>query len=690
MSDAVKVTDEQARVIAHRDGPALVLAVAGAGKTTTLCLRARALIDAGVSPNRILVTTFSKGGAADMERRAARLQVSCDVRFSTLHSVAYQVLREAPTKRRLTVPTSWQLREVATKALERIAEERGRTGRNKLEGLPKLGDVLREVGLAKAALVWPDIAAPEGEPEAGAWTARDGRTFPAYQVWATRRERDPADPETAEVAARVYAAIEIAARAPEAAGFAPETAGRAERWVSFDDMLALVARGILREEKWVRDWKGRFSHVLLDETQDNNLAQWVMVEHIARDRNLMAVGDDQQSIFGFRGAQPALMREFLTRHGDATVMPLSFNFRCGQEILDAANALLEHATDRLYPGTLQRGRGPEAVGDVSIAAHGTAAQEAEAVVEQVAAAIRDGENPDEIAVLYRLNASAGPFEMGLIRRGIPYRIAGSSFFRRDEVRAAVGYLAAALSETDEDGWARCCNAPTRYLGREFLKRYPTAAAAREAAGLNELGRWRAGALQALRTVDDVRAKVDADGPAAALKYLFEEARGDAKAQVGLRKHFRARGASDETETETDEACQTTVGLAMTLAVEAGNTPAGRRVAAAKIVEYAREMARTGREEADGDRDGVARVTLSTIHRAKGLEWRRVFAAGWSDGIFPVARASMDEERRLGYVALTRAKDYLAVSYALASEDGRAMGPSALVEEARLLQPEATA
>jgi DNA helicase-2/ATP-dependent DNA helicase PcrA len=458
----------------------------------------------------------------------------------------------------------------------------------------------------------------------------------------------------------VYEALERAAAEPERAGYDPVEPGheKADRWVTFDDMLAIVARGIIREEGWLDDWRGRFEYVLLDETQDNNLAQWTFCEHIARHRNLMAVGDDQQSIFAFRGARPEMMREFLERHADAKVYPLSVNFRSAQRILDAANGILAGATDRLYAGPLERGRGPEAVGEVSIATYSNAEHEATAVVERIAAEIAAGRSPSEIAALYRLNAQKGLIELEMIRRGIPFRAPETSFFYRDEVRASIGYLACALDPHDGEGWRRCANAPTRYLGNRFFETALTLAVARELLSHADLGRFRVGASQAIRAADETRHRLQSGGLAAALRFVLEDVKGDSKAEPGLRRFYRDRGAGAEMTTDCDRACDTLIECAARIVAET----TGGLDAARALVSYARRMAGMGRYEPDGQRDATPRVTLSTIHRAKGLEWESVYALGWNAGLLPLRAAPPSEERRLAYVCVTRAKDRLHISY----------------------------
>lgn len=656
----VRLTPEQDDLANHFTGPALGLAVAGAGKTTCQLVRVDRLVRAhGVQPGRILMATFSKRGAADMRRRASVLCVPAGVQYRTLHSVAFEYLRQARTKRRVEVAKDWMMSRICRDTLKAL--ERGGS-----RNLPKPGDVRREIGLAKSALVWPRLASEAGFVD-GAWTSAAGLAFPDYRTWAVSRDREPLSDTMADIVNTCYIAWELASRAPEAHGW-EDKAGT--RLVTFDDMLAIVARDILLARSWTSEFRGCYDFVQVDEVQDNNLAQWVLCEHIVRDNNILAVGDDQQSIFAFRGAQPALMREFLDRHAGAKVFHLTYNFRCGQTILDAANGVLANATERLYDGDLQRGRGPEAVGYVTAHAFATVQEEALAVIESIETAIKDeGQNPDEVAVLYRLNAMSGPLEVACIKRGLLYKIAGSSFFARGEIKAAIGYIGLVLNEADEVSFKAAYNCPNgRYLGNEFLRKCPNLTAARNALADGSAGRWARGIRSIIQAVERVSAILNRPkdgGVTQALEYIFEE--------MGVAAHFRDEAAGEEDETEVEQACEALIICAGTI----GDPGA--------LVNYAREMTKVGHEDvgvAEGERTPTPRITLSSCHKAKGLEWDRVYAVGLTENTFPFYKAPLEEERRLGYVTLTRARDHLWVSWTTEGEGQR--GPSCLVEEAKLI------
>jgi DNA helicase-2/ATP-dependent DNA helicase PcrA len=623
-------TREQQRVMEWLGGYLLVLAVAGAGKTTTLLRLIRRILERGQAPETVLMTTFSKRGATDMSARATRLEVPPGVEYRTLHSVALEMLRSAPLRRRIEVPKDWALVRVARDTI-RQAERDGLWARDGRAVPP--GVALDWVGRAKAALIWPE-----------AWTAADGEVFEAFAAWLGTRLPDPA---LVTIIARVYQAVEAACASPETHGF-EDSAG--ERWVTFDDMLAIVGRSILRagsKDGWVREWRGRFATVLVDEVQDNNRAQWEIVRFLASGNNLVAVGDFAQSIFGFRGAAPGLMREFRDTF-TAEVAPLTSNFRSGARILAGGNAILRSMTDRLTDDVLVAGR-QGVDGSISADEYDAPQVEAAAVVDDIAEQLAAGANADEIAVLYRLNACSGPVEVELIRRGIPYHIEGPSFFRTGAVKASLAYLALALDPADKDAWNLAVKTPLRGLGNAFIREYPTLTAGRR---VEHGSRHSRGAREVIRHVDRVAALVREDNIAGALEYIANEA--------GVRKHFRDESASDEDVTEVDVACSALRDCAGAI----GGAPA--------LLEYARTMLARRR------RSGPL-VTLSTVHKAKGLEWDRVYVIGMTGGLFPFAKGETEEEKRLAYVAVTRAREVCRVSWTIVTGRSSSGGPSATAD-----------
>lgn len=682
------LTVEQSRVATWLAGPLLVLAVAGSGKTFTMIRLVLHWLVSGVLPGDIMVCTFSTRAAADFRRRAAESGIPANVDIRTLNSLGWTIIgeiTELPSKqkpRRDPVlvdargPNGWWIKKLVR---EQIKGWSTRVRDPKL--LPKVGRVLSEISHAKSHLIWPE-----------GWTDADGNDYQEYHEWATTREREPVSAIEADIVDDCYKTLEAVAQRPEDHGFeSPKDRhlpralrGRRReqraprqhvRWFSFDDQIALPAKWIRQNDgkrfRFMDEFKGVFGRLVVDEAQDDNPAQDTLARWIAEDAgngpNLVLVGDDQQSIYTFRGARPDLLREFRDSAFGTTVLQLSKNFRCAQLILDVGNGILDHAEDRLFEGNLQLGRrdrGAEG-GTVTATEYDSIDQEAAGVADTIQEAIAYGVNPDECAVLFRLNSQTGPVELELIKRGIRYRVAGSSFFNRPEIKALIAYLALALDENDNDAFKRAARSPNRFLGAKFFKAHETFKSAREAYEYNKRGLWRGwrdGLSELIPHVDKVRELLlgGEDALKAAIEYISED--------VGVRVFFRDEAASDEDETDVDvslqalAACAESVGSAETL------------------VEFARDDSGATHSDYSGERTAEPRVTLSTVHKSKGMEWEFVAAPGWTKGTFPFYRSLEEEERRLGYVCATRARQYLHVSWSAIDARGEFAGPSSLVGE----------
>lgn len=620
-------TDEQKEVIAFRDGPAIVLAIAGSGKTTTTLLRIDALIRSGASPGEILLTTFSRLGAADMKKRAAKLGVKKGVEYRTLHSYAWGILRTASRKKKLA--PSWFPRAVVRDAVKTYAEVEGLSDNEK----PRTKDVLGEIGVAKSSLILP-----------GEWTSSGGEVFPAYREWALDRGRSGV---FADVVDYCYRQLERARKSPfdtgwdRLKGFVP-----GDEALDHDDAILEVARGILRGEDWLQGFEGRFSYVIVDEAQDNNRGQWELVKFLSRTfenevggetvswKNLMAVGDDSQAIYAWRGAQPSLLYDYMVENGPfLNFFRLTTNFRSGEEILTRANGILDSIQGRLFDGKLRLGR-PGVRGEVTYKAYRSAREEADDVVDWIKASNKSGRKFSDIAVLYRINATAGLVEMAMIREKIPYRVAGKSFFKRPDVVAILAYLTLAVDWSDREAFELVYRVPLKGLGREFLKRFPTYASIVRSNNRELTSRWAHGANKLMAAVSAVEHMIG-QGPAGvakAIRFVFD--------QSGVREHFAqdadsvgggaGEGDNELVDDEQEEAIETLCQCAM--AVESVE----------ELLRFAEDMSNPGgigKQDDEGNRIEDQRVTLSTVHRCvapdtiveteSGLhEIRSIADSGW--------------------------------------------------------------
>lgn len=667
----IDLTEEQKAVVAHRAGMLLVKAWAGSGKTTVGCCHMKALIEEdGVDPARILNTTFSKRGATDMAAKGKRLGVPHGVRYSTLHAVAFKILREAraaaaqrpgakpPEYFVVDSGSQYKLDHIIKTELDRQARRLGiaRDSKGRPAGL-RPRDVATEIGLAKAYMVGPE-----------AWDVANDTPRPDYVTWATTREREPLNPGPAKLIGAIYAAYEKAKRNPVKYDGRKFKKHAGQIFLTFDDMLYTVAKGILQGARWVSDFEGLYEWAFVDEVQDNSWPQWILCFHLTkRTGNLVAVGDDQQSIYAFRGAQPKLMRDYLARDG-VRMLEMTANFRSRDGIIEAANGLLANATDKMGNDPMRAGRIDTAGGVPTLRSFDSPKEEGDVVASEVENLLSEGHDPEEIAVLYRTNAQSGPVEVALMSRGIRYRVAGRSFFERALVRTSIAYLATALNEKDADAWGRCYCLPLRGIGGKYLESYPTAAAARTAFDNGEMRRngYRRGTREVLDYLDGIRNVLEAEGLGAALAYITED--------VGVRKHYRDEDADDTDVTEADE-------MAGAL-VECG----AKLNDATALLDYARDMGGLRKTEPrnDGSTAHLPLVTLSTAHASKGLEWGTIFFIGFVREVFPHALAPYEEERRLAYVTITRAKEACHVSYTQTTVSGRGGGPSPLVAEVAAL------
>ena len=652
----MKLTDEQKAIAAHLEGPAICMAVAGATKTTASIFRIASLVKSGVRPDKILLTTFSRLGASDMRKKALELGVRSGVEFRTIHSIVWSMIKGKHPRKKL--PPAWFPRAVVRKALKKIPG-----------GGPPTKEVMNTIGLAKAFMILPD-----------AWEAKGGARCPGFAEWAKDRGCTPAYAEAVEIA---YRALDEERMDPLAYGWKLKDWKPGDEAFDHDDVLVFTAKAILQNDEWVKLHEGRFDHVLVDEFQDTSWPQIIALKHIAKTferefggeklawKNLMAIGDPEQRIYSWRGSAPWIF-EGMLNDVHASFFPLTTNFRSGRRILAAANGILRAANGRLFDGELQLGRtGVE--GEINYIAYPSARDEAQGIIGKIKASIAAGRKPSEIVVLYRINASAGLVEMGLIREKIPYRVAGRAFFGRPDVQAALSYLQLALDHGDQEAYELAYRVPLKGLGREFLNRFPTFTKLRVASHGEIGGRWGHGARKLMKSVRAVEKILEDEGPVQALRYVFEDA--------GVREHFLedqdsvgegSEGDAEQADEQQDEAIETLLGCA-----EAAGTAQG-------LLDYASDVDRGfGKHDGNGDRIYEQRVTLSTIHRYKGLQAEEVFLLGCTEGLLPLAKADRDEEWRLGYVAFTRAKDVFHVSHA-SSHAGRPSQPSTLLVAAGLV------
>ena len=600
----------QREAVLHVDGPLLVVAGAGSGKTRVLTHRVAHLIGAhGVKPNEILAITFTNKAATEMRERLERMlgHTARAIWILTFHAACGRILRREAE--RLGYRSTFTIYDQAdqVRLVKACLEE---LGKDPKRFTPR--GIHSQISNAKNQLISPD------EYTARVSSFWDQTVAEVYELYQRRLFRSNA--------------------------------------VDFDDILMLTVQVLERFPEARERWQRAFRHVLVDEYQDTNHAQYRFLQLIAeKHRNVFAVGDPDQSIYAFRGADIRNILDFERDFGGAGVIALEQNYRSTNSILEAANAVIDNNRDR-KPKRLWSELGD---GDpVEVVEVEDEHAEARFVAAEIARHVESGTSASEVAIFYRTNAQSRVLEDVLVRQGVPYQvIGGPRFYERAEIRDAVAYLAVLNNSDDAVSLMRIANRPRRGIGDTSIQRMVVHA---DALGISL---WEA-------TADPETAGV---------------ASASARAIRGFRTMMESLMASAQ-ELAVDELVQAVLERSGTIeAYDAERTieARGRIENLEELVGSAQEYRRRAEEpslsgfleevQLQSDQDTLAtdeaQVTLMTIHNAKGLEYRVVFLIGMEEGIFPHARSiednDVEEERRLAYVGMTRAMERLTLAHTTA-------------------------
>ncbi len=607
-----ELNPQQLEVVSAEEGPLLVIAGAGSGKTRTITYRVSWLLEMGVNPSEILLLTFTNKAAREMLHRVALL-THLDVKQlwgGTFHHVGNMLLR--PNAAHLGLNANFSIldqgdsKDLITAC---IAETQGKKKEKQLPSADILQDII------------------------------------SFSINTTN--------ELESVVRLRYPHLETALQFILAIARRYAEKKREMNSVDFDDLL-LGCKYLLEKQDDVRRFYcSKFKYILVDEYQDTNKLQADFVDLLASaHRNLMVVGDDSQSIYSFRGANFANIMEFPSRYPEAKIFKLELNYRSTPEVLNLANDIIEK-NEYQYRKKLAATR-PSFQWNPAVIPLRDGAQQADFVAQRILELVEEGVSPTEIAVLYRAHFHSMELELELTRRGIPYVIhSGVRFFEQRHIKDVLSYLKVLVNPYEELSWRRLLLLIPGIGPRTADKLWTAIRKEKEPISrLDQFKEWippasLAGWQQFVELMKELSHEGFLEVPAAAIDHVLKNAY-----DKYLQSKFPdAAGRRDDINQMSSFAMQFD-----------------------SLSRFLSELSLLGQMDGEESEENVGqeRIRLSTIHQAKGLEWKIVFVLYLVDGRFPSSRAmkkveDLEEERRLFYVASTRSKDQLYLTYVLLSE-----------------------
>ena len=602
----MQVSNAQHQAITHGAGPAIVLAGPGSGKTLVITQRVRYLIEAyHVRPQEILVITFTKAAAQEMQSRFQALSRQRGVTFGTFHAVFFHILKYAYHYSAANILTE----EKKYQILQRLLSESGLHFEDEKE---TLSEIASEISVVKNEQIPLEHYYSKSCPE---------EVFRGFY--------------------RKY-----------------EEMHRREGLLDFDDMMTMTYELLTQRADILAAWQRHYRYILVDEFQDINLLQYAILRLLADpDRNLFIVGDDDQSIYRFRGAKPEIMLNFPKDYPDAKQIVLDRNFRSVAPVIRAAQLVIRENTKRFAKRAVHVRKGQ---GQVDIREFSGQEHESLYLIKKVQESLAGGTPPNEIAVLYRTNQGARPYAERLMEFNIPFemRDALPNIYEHWIAKDLFAYLHLARERLDRAEFLQVMNRPKRYIARDAIDA--------KVISLETLRTYYEDKDWMLDRIDrlelDLRMLKDM-APYAAVNYI----RYGMNYEEYLQEYAKARRMKPEELTDILDEIQD--GCRPFKTVEAWY----EHLTAYKE----RLLEQRGKKERDPDA-----ITLATLHSAKGLEFQEVFLVDVNEGTIPHRKASMEadieEERRLFYVGMTRAKDRLHLFY-VRERYGKRVEPSVFLE-----------
>ena len=605
----------QRAAVEYNDGPQLVIAGAGSGKTRVLTYKIAYLLEHGVHAGNILALTFTNKAAREMKSRIANLvgeQVARYLWMGTFHSICTRILRQEAEligyTRDFTIYDTTDSKSVIKHIVKDMQLD---------EKTYKPSVVLSRISLAKNQLLSPT-------------SYSSNRDY-------TMQDRFARIPEVS----RIYAEYNRRLKACNA--------------MDFDDLLFMTNTLFKNHEEVLQKYQELFRYILVDEYQDTNYSQYLIVKRLAEPENLICVvGDDAQSIYSFRGANIENILTFQKGYANAQLFKLERNYRSTQTIVNAANSLIRH----------NRGQIPKAVyselalGDrLQLSTYMSDRDEGKAVAQQVKLLHRQGYDYESIAVLYRTNAQSRVIEDELRHLGIPYRIyGGMSFYQRKEIKDAIAYFRLAVNPHDNEAFARVINYPLRGIGDTTVMKVREAARLAACSMMEvicnpEAAKWDVSAATQ-KKLTAFAEMINGFSARVATTDAYEFA-SDVMRETGVLREAKA-DTTQEGKDRLENLEEMLAGIH-----EFVDQRLREDNAFVPMTEFLSEVSLLTDQD-EKQEDNQPRITLLTVHAAKGLEFKVAFIVGLEENLFPSqfcqAPKEIEEERRLLYVAITRAME----------------------------------
>lgn len=619
------LNEEQRLAVECLDGPVLIVAGAGSGKTRVLTSRIALLIDRGAGPEHILALTFTKKAAGGMKERIAAMvgqEKARKLNMGTFHSVFVRILRDYADV--LGYPSSFTIYDTgdSVSAIKACIRELRLD-----EKIYKPREVLSRISMAKNNLCTADAYGRNATVQMNDRAARKPEIF------------------------RIYALYDRFCRQSGV--------------MDFDDILLNMNLLLRDNEDALREIAGRFTHILVDEYQDTNLAQYTILRMLGRfHRNICVVGDDSQSIYAFRGARIENILNFCKDYPDNRTFRLERNYRSTKVIVNAANSLIANNENRIPKTCSSVGEEGE---KIRLVRSFDEQEEARMIATAILARMRaEHAEYKDFAVLYRTNSQSRVLEEALRRMNLPYMVySGNSFFERAEVRDMLSYMKLVVNPNDDESFRRVVNKPARGIGDTSLAALASAARENgctlfEACRIADLEKYglKAAALKKIKAFHDFIAGFSQRAETENCREL-----GKALADgSGLYAYFK-----EDSSVEGQSRAANIEELLNSTALFQEQRQEEDPSAVVPLADFIEDISLLSNADT-GDGDDSNRIALMTVHSAKGLEFPYVFISGMEENLFPSggmlsSENDVEEERRLFYVAVTRAMKAVTLTFA---------------------------